>query len=141
RAEFAAAFDDIRPDVVVAEPSAVDEWEVRGDSRAALDGWTARCAADRADLTRWNGGVFIGLTSGSTGRAKGVVQTEEALRYACARTIEITGLAPGEPIAAIVPLSSTAAFCFGVYASFLLGGPLVLMTKWNPAVAVERMAE
>lgn len=26
RAEFAAAFEDIRPDAVVAEPSAMDEW-------------------------------------------------------------------------------------------------------------------
>lgn len=141
RAEFTAAFEDIRPDVVVAEPSAVDEWAVRGDSHAALDGWKALSVTDRMDLSRWHGGVFIGLTSGSTGRAKGVVQSEEALRYACACTIEINGLAPGDAIAAIVPLSSTAAFCFGVYCSLMLGGPLVLTAKWDPAAVLTRLAE
>src|SRR5439155_22626845 len=80
-------------------------------------------------------------TSGSTGRPKGVVQSEDALRYAGERTIEIDGLRAGDPIAAIVPLSSTAAFCFGVYLSFLLGGPVVLMRKWDPATAIARMAE
>src|SRR5213079_1496355 len=82
----------------------------------------------------------IGLTSGSTGRAKGVVQSEAALRYACACTIEINGLAPGDAVAAIVPLSSTAAFCFGVHCSLMLGGPLVLTAKWDPVAVVTRLA-
>lgn len=134
-AEFAAAVEDIQPDVVIADPNT---WAMAGDP--VLDGWVARRNGSR-DVTRWAGGSFIGLTSGSTGRAKGVVQTEEALRYACTRTIEINGLAPGDAVAAIVPLSSTAAFCFGVYLSLLLGGPLVLMDRWDPARAVARMAE
>ncbi|MEV6235552.1 class I adenylate-forming enzyme family protein [Lentzea sp. NPDC051838] len=141
RAEFAAAFDDIRPDVVVAEPSAVDEWGVGGQAAEVLDGWTAVAAEERSDADRWNGGVFIGLTSGSTGRAKGVVQSEEALRYACERTIVINRLAAGDAVAAIVPLSSTAAFCFGVYCSLLLCGPLVLTAKWDPPIVVRRLAE
>lgn len=134
-AEFAAAVEDIQPDVVIADPNT---WAMAGDP--VLDGWVVR-RPDRRDVTRWAGGSFIGLTSGSTGRAKGVVQTEEALRYACTRTIEINGLASGDAVAAIVPLSSTAAFCFGVYMSLLLGGPLVLMDRWDPARAVARMAE
>jgi cyclohexanecarboxylate-CoA ligase len=44
-------------------------------------------------------------------------------------------------VAAIVPLSSTAAYCFGVYLSLLLGGPLVLTSKWDRALALRRMAE
>lgn len=139
RAEFAAAYDDIRPDVVVAEPSAVDEWAVPGVGETVLDGWIARSAGDRGDPARWNGGVFIGLTSGSTGRAKGVVQSEAALHYACACTIAITGLRPGDAVAAIVPLSSTAAFCFGVYCSLVLGGPLVLTAKWDPPAVLTRL--
>lgn len=146
RAEFAAAFEDIRPDAVVAEPSAMDEWAVpellqgRADD-TVLDGWTCRSAPGRRDGARWSGGVLIGLTSGSTGRPKGVVQSEEALRYAGARTIEINGLTRGDAVAAIVPLSSTAAYCFGVYLSLLLGGPLVLAGKWDRAVALRRMAD
>ncbi|MGW1025374.1 class I adenylate-forming enzyme family protein [Streptomyces sp. NPDC002577] len=146
RAEFAAAFEDIRPDAVVAEPSAMDEWAVpellqgRADG-TVLDGWTCLSAAGKPDVSRWSGGVLIGLTSGSTGRPKGVVQSEEALRYAGSSTIEINGLTRGDAVAAIVPLSSTAAYCFGVYLSLLLGGPLVLTSKWDRAVALQRMAE
>ncbi|MER5177333.1 class I adenylate-forming enzyme family protein [Streptomyces sp. NPDC002896] len=146
RAEFAAAFEDIRPDAVVAEPSAMDEWAVPGllPGRAdgtVLDGWTCLSAAGQPDVSRWSGGVLIGLTSGSTGRPKGVVQSEEALRYAGSCTIEINGLTRGDAVAAIVPLSSTAAYCFGVYLSLLLGGPLVLTAKWDRAVALRRMAD
>lgn len=141
RAEFAAAVEDIQPDVVIASGDTMDSWAVTGEPVAVLDGWVARRHGQSRDVTRWAGGSFVGLTSGSTGRAKGVVQSEEALRYACTRTIEVTGLAPGDAVAAIVPLSSTAAFCFGVYLSLLLGGPLVLMDRWDPARAVTRLAE
>lgn len=40
-----------------------------------------------------------------------------------------------------MPLSSTAAYCFGVYLSLLLGGPLVLTSKWDRALVLRRMAE
>src|SRR4051794_16978109 len=144
-AEFAAAYEDIRPDAVVAETSASDEWGLPdllpGPVDTVLDGWTCRATPGSREVSRWSGGVLIGLTSGSTGRPKGVVQSEEALRYACASTIDINGLAPGDAVAAIVPLSSTAAYCFGVYLSLLLGGPLVLTSKWDRAVAMRRMAE
>jgi acyl-CoA synthetase (AMP-forming)/AMP-acid ligase II len=146
RAEFAAACEDIRPDAVVAEPSAMEEWGVsdlvpEGRAGTVLEGWACRSAPGPYDVARWSGGALIGLTSGSTGRPKGVVQSEAALRYAGTSTIEINGLARGDAVAAIVPLSSTAAYCFGVYLSLLLGGPLVLTAKWDRAVALRRMAE
>jgi len=145
-AEFAAAFEDIQPDAVVAEPAALAEWAVPtllpgGGEATVLDGWLARSAPGRRDVSRWGGGCLIGLTSGSTGRAKGVVQSEEALCYAAEQTVAINGLRPGDAIAAIVPLSSTAAYCFGVYLSLMLGGPLVLWDRWDPAAALPRMAQ
>ncbi|MFE3138658.1 class I adenylate-forming enzyme family protein [Streptomyces scopuliridis] len=145
-AEFAAAFEDIRPDAVVAESSAMDEWSVTDllpgrRSGTALDGWTCLSEPGPHDVSRWRGGVLIGLTSGSTGRPKGVVQSEEALRYAATSTVRINGLTRGDAVAAIVPLSSTAAYCFGVYLGLLLGGPLVLTAKWDRAVALRRMAD
>ncbi|MFE5173570.1 AMP-binding protein [Streptomyces sp. NPDC056634] len=144
--EFAAAFEDIRPDAVVAEPSALAEWNVAGllPGRAddtVLDRWEAYRDTARPDAARWSGGVLIGLTSGSTGRPKGVVQSEQALTYAAESTVRINGLRPGDAVAAIVPLSSTAAYCFGVHLSLVLGGPLVLTSKWDRALAMRRMAE
>ncbi|MFD8868762.1 class I adenylate-forming enzyme family protein [Streptomyces sp. NPDC059590] len=144
-AESAAAWEDIRPDAVVAEASVMDEWAVRtrlpGPARTVLDGWTCLSTPHRREVSRWSGGVLIGLTSGSTGRAKGVVQSERALRYAATTTITVNGLSPGDAVAAIVPLSSTAAYCFGVYLSLLLRGPLVMTGKWDRAVALRRMAD
>jgi acyl-CoA synthetase (AMP-forming)/AMP-acid ligase II len=145
-AEFTAAMEDIRPDVVIAEPSAMAEWGVGRalpDARTAeaLDGWTVRAGHGPRDLSRWSGGALIGLTSGSTGRPKGVVQSEEAMRYACSRTIDVNGLRDGDAVAAVVPLSSTAAYCFGVCLALMLGGPLVLTGRWDREAALARMAD
>jgi acyl-CoA synthetase (AMP-forming)/AMP-acid ligase II len=144
-AEFAAAFEDIRPDAVVAEPSALEEWAVpsllAGGGPGVLDGWSARSGNGPRDVSRWGGGTLIGLTSGSTGRAKGVVQAEDALSYASSHTIAVNGLRPGDAVAGLVPLSSAAAYCFGVYLALALGGPLVLWRKWDPAAALARLAQ
>ncbi|MGW3284787.1 class I adenylate-forming enzyme family protein [Streptomyces sp. NPDC001002] len=145
QAEFDAALEDIRPDVVIAEPSAVAEWRGQEGLPGAgavqvLDGWTMLVGRGPRDVSRWSGGSVIGLTSGSTGRPKGVVQSEGALRYACARTAEINGLRGGDAVAAIVPLSSTAAYCFGVGMALTLGGPLVLSGRWDQEEALVRMS-
>ncbi|MGY6026438.1 class I adenylate-forming enzyme family protein [Streptomyces spinosirectus] len=145
RAEFAAAVEDIRPDVLIAEPAASEEWggaQALPDARSAeaLDGWTVRAGRGPRDVSRWSGGTVIGLTSGSTGRPKGVVQSESALRYACSCTVDINGLHDQDAVAAVVPLSSTAAYCFGVCLALMLGGPLVLSGRWDREEALARMA-
>ncbi|MFJ9895481.1 class I adenylate-forming enzyme family protein [Streptomyces sp. NPDC091280] len=145
RAEFTAAVADIRPDVLVAEPSAIQEWDAvpalpAAVTAEALDGWTVRAGLGPRDVSRWSGGSLIGLTSGSTGRPKGVVQSESALRYACSCTADVNGLREGDAVAAVVPLSSTAAYCFGVCLALMLGGPLVLAGRWDREEALARMA-
>ncbi|WP_318306605.1 class I adenylate-forming enzyme family protein [Amycolatopsis solani] len=140
REEFAAAREDIAPDVVVASAAALSTWDVAAADGPVLDGWHL-AAAGRAAADRWAGGVVVGLTSGSTGRAKGVVQSEAALRYAGRRTIEAVGLRPGDAVGALVPLSSAAAICFGLYLPLMLGGPMLLLEKWEPGAAVRLLAE
>lgn len=142
-AEFAAAAADIDPVAVIGSAERMGEWraghrlpEIDGE---VLDGWRW-AGAPGSPATRWGGGVVIGLTSGSTGRAKGVVQSEAALRYAVGCTIDTVGLAPGDAVAALVPMSSSAAFCFGLYLPLHLGGPIVFSDRWDPAVAVDLMA-
>jgi non-ribosomal peptide synthetase component E (peptide arylation enzyme) len=68
------------------------------------------------------------------------VQSEESLRYAGRSTIEAIGLQPGDAVGAFVPLSSVAAFCFGMYLPTMLGGPMVCIEAWRPDEALEAMA-
>jgi len=131
--EFALAMEDIQPDAVVASGEVLEQWEVPDgafpDKRAALDGWVLVSTGKPAsDIGRWAGGVAVAMTSGSTGRPKCVVQSEDALRYAGQCTIDAIGLAPGDAVGAFVPLSSVAAFCFGMYLPAMLGGPMVCVT-------------
>jgi acyl-CoA synthetase (AMP-forming)/AMP-acid ligase II len=139
REEFVGACEDVDPDAVVLS-SEVAATIAPGPRHAeVLDGWSLTARRARGG-GRWGDGAVIGLTSGSTGRAKGVVQSEDALRYAGRATIDAVGLRPGDTVAALVPLSSAAAICFGLYLPLLLGGRVLLLDRWDPAVAVGLMA-
>ncbi|MFW6867755.1 class I adenylate-forming enzyme family protein [Nocardioides sp. CPCC 206347] len=144
--EFALAMEDIEPDAVVASDAVLEHWaasnETFPDKRSALDGWALVTSGRPAsDVGRWDGGAAVAMTSGSTGRPKCVVQSEESLRYAGRATIEAIGLQPGDAIGAFVPLSSVAAYCFGMYLPALLEGSMVCIESWQPDAALDAMAE
>ncbi|MBA8958662.1 acyl-CoA synthetase (AMP-forming)/AMP-acid ligase II [Rhodococcus percolatus] len=144
--EFAVALDDIAPDVVIADRQSLSQWGVPEDrfceEAVATAGWVMRWSRSPvSDIERWNGGIAIAMTSGSTGHPKCVVQSESAIRYACRCTIEAVGLEPGDPVAAFVPLSSVAAFCFGLYLPAVLAAPMVCMDGWKPATALQIVRE
>jgi acyl-CoA synthetase (AMP-forming)/AMP-acid ligase II len=143
--EFELAMEDIEPDAVVASEGVLEHWAVSSaafpDKRAALDGWALVTSGRPAsDVGRWSRGVAVAMTSGSTGRPKCVVQSEESLRYAGRSTIDAIGLSPGDAVGAFVPLSSVAAFCFGMYLPAMLGGPMVCIETWQPDDALDAMA-
>lgn len=142
--EFALACEDLRPDAVFAAPETLAAWDLPADlftERLTLsDHWELRSVRGAAsDIRRWNGGSVVAMTSGSTGRPKCVVQSEDAIRYAATSTIDAVGLRPGDAVAALVPLSSVAAFCFGMYLPTMLGGPMVCLGAWRPEGALELM--
>jgi acyl-CoA synthetase (AMP-forming)/AMP-acid ligase II len=146
RSEYELALEDLRPDAVLAAPATLETWQVGpelADAGAALDGWPLRVAASGHSngVERWNGGCVVAMTSGSTGRPKCVVQSESALRYAGQSTIDAVGLTPGDPVGALVPLSSVAAFCFGMHLPAMLGSPMVCLEKWKPDTAVELLRD
>lgn len=142
RSEFEIAMEDLQPDVVVADGPLCQVWGLGEHgfalAGAGLAGWEVHGSADgrTRGVDRWKGGSVAAMTSGSTGRPKCVIQTEDALRYAGQATIDTVGLQPGDAIGALVPLSSAAAICFGMYLPTMLGGPMVAAQKWNPASAV-----
>ncbi len=143
--EVELAMEDIEPDAVVAADGVLEHWVVSGsafpDKRAVLDGWALLTSGRPvSDVARWAGGTAVAMTSGSTGRPKCVVQSEEALRYAGRSTIDAIGLSPGDAVGAFVPLSSVAAFCFGMYLPAMLGGRMVCIESWQPDAALDAMA-
>lgn len=147
KSEFDIAVEDLQPDVVVADPETLVVWgaEESGYSAAgeALNSWSVVGPADGRSrgVERWGGGSVAAMTSGSTGRPKCVVQTEAALRYAAQSTIDAVGLKPGDAVGALVPLSSAAAICFGMYLPTMLGGSMIALDKWRPETAVELLRE
>lgn len=141
RSEYDLAVEDVQPDAVIASPQAVSTWQIDDALLPAagevLDGWPLRATpGPTRGVERWSGGVVIAMTSGSTGRPKSVVQSESALRYAGQATIDAVGLVPGDPVGALVPLSSVAAFCFGLHLPAMLGSPMVCLDKWSPEDAI-----
>ncbi|WP_327117923.1 acyl--CoA ligase [Nocardia sp. NBC_01730] len=143
--EFRLVVEDVDPDLVVAEPEALCHWEVPdGDFPISEPAFADQVLRARSGpfgpVDRWRGGTAIAMTSGSTGRPKCVVQSEEAIRYACRSTIEAVGLRPGDAVGAFVPLSSVAAFCFGMYLPTYLGGRMVAIGKWSPGGALAAVA-
>lgn len=144
--EFQLAVEDIEPDLVIGEPEALRRWEVPEGlySRrvpAFGDHLLLAREAPFGPVRRWRGGSAIAMTSGSTGRPKCVVQSEDAIRYACRSTIDAVGLRPDETVGAFVPLSSVAAFCFGMYLPAFLGATMIAIGRWSPAAGLEVMAE
>lgn len=144
--EFRLALEDIDPDLVIGDPAALRRWDVPPTefpfAGTAFGEHRLRArTAPFGPVRRWRGGSAIAMTSGSTGRPKCVVQSEDAIRYACRSTIDAVGLRPGESVGAFVPLSSVAAFCFGMYLPAFLGGTMVTIGRWSPAAALDAMAE
>ena len=140
--EFDLAVEDIAPDVVIATDEVLEHWgatDGRFGHRLLAGDRTVLAADTFGAIDRWAGGSAVAMTSGSTGRPKCVVQSEEAIRYAAQSTIDIVGLRPNEAVGAFVPLSSVAAFCFGLYLPAYLGGRMVSIERWTPAGALEAM--
>lgn len=156
--EVALALEDLRPDAIIASPECLTSWGISSSDFKAetvttgfdevdtaatiLDGWRLIARpGPTAGVERWSGGCVVAMTSGSTGRAKCVVQSEAALRYAGRCTVEAVGLQAGDPVGALVPLSSVAAFCFGLYLPAMTGCPQVCLDTWKPADALNLLQD
>jgi cyclohexanecarboxylate-CoA ligase len=140
--DIAATIQAIRPDVIVGDRIQLEKWglAVGEEIGVGLTGWTVLAADGMVDENRWGDGVVIGMTSGSTGRSKGVVHSEASMRYAAANEIAAAGLVAGDAVGVIVPLSAAPAFAFGVYLALQLQSTAVLSARWNPADALEQLA-
>src|SRR5699024_5374125 len=132
--EYRAALDDMsEPPAVIASGAAMPDAESFDDaiaSAAPLDGRVAAIPLDLAALI---------YTSGSTGNPKGVMQTHQAMVFACGSLVEYLRLGADDRILCALPL----AFDYGLYQllmSVRLGATLVLERSFTfPAQVFSRM--
>ena len=141
REDVAAILAATRPNAILGDPQRLDGWQLGAATpREVGFGWQLRPVDGLEDPERWGGGVLIGMTSGSTGRSKGVVHRESALRYAAEQEIAASGLVEGDPIGIIVPVSAAPAYAFGIYTALLLRSAALLSARWSPTAALDRLA-
>jgi cyclohexanecarboxylate-CoA ligase len=141
REDIAAILAATRPNAILGQPQRLDRWQLGASTHREVDfGWQLRPVDGPDDPERWGDGVLIGMTSGSTGRSKGVVHRESALRYAAEQEIAASGLVEGDPIGVIVPVSAAPAYAFGIYTALLLRSAALLSARWSPPAALDRLA-
>ena len=89
-----------------------------------------------ASPVRGSDACTIGYTSGTTGRQKGAVQSHEAVLLNCAHTAAMHGRTSSDVVVTGLP----APHVYGnvaVNSTFLAGGTVVLMDRFDPANALE----
>ncbi|HWL45490.1 MAG TPA: AMP-binding protein [Ilumatobacter sp.] len=78
----------------------------------------------------------IGYTSGTTGHPKGAVQSHQAVLLSCRATAEMHGRTASDVVVTALP----APHVYGnvvVNSTFLVGGTVVLMERFDPAAALQ----
>jgi long-chain acyl-CoA synthetase len=82
----------------------------------------------------------IGYTSGTTGHPKGAVQSQQAVLLNCEATAKMHGRVEADVIVSALP----APHVYGnvvINSTFLSGGTVVLMERFDPARAIELMVQ
>ena len=80
---------------------------------------------------------FVMYTSGTTGRAKGVLHTHNTLARALAGCMEFWRIGAGSLILMPSPVSHVTGYLWGLEAPFSWRTPAILMDRWDAAQAVE----
>ena len=76
------------------------------------------------------------FTSGTTGRAKGVVHTHNTLQHALAESIRQWRLGGGDVMLMASPVTHSTGYLYGLEMPFMTGVPVALMEQWNAPRAV-----
>lgn len=80
------------------------------------------------------------FTSGSTGVPKAVLHTHRGLGYKAATMIGVHSLGAGDAVLMPAPLAHVSGLLNGVLIPSMAGIPAVVMAKWDPELALERIA-
>lgn len=80
---------------------------------------------------------FVMYTSGTTGRAKGVLHTHNTLARALAGCMEFWRIGGGDKILMPSPVSHITGYLWGLEAPFSWRTPAILMDRWDAGLAVD----
>lgn len=80
---------------------------------------------------------FVMYTSGTTGRAKGVLHTHNTLARALAGCMAFWQIGAGQVILMPSPVSHVTGYLWGLEAPFSWRTPTILMDRWDAAQAVD----
>ena len=114
-------------------PALADVIVVRGDAGDDLSWSEAVAGAPLATLPRIDpAAVFLVMfTSGTTGRAKGVLQTHYAFGYKARQMIAAWGVGEGDVIFMPSPVTHITGAIWAFDIPWLSGAPAVLLDVWN----------
>jgi acyl-CoA synthetase (AMP-forming)/AMP-acid ligase II len=80
-------------------------------------------------------------TSGTTGRAKGVIHTHQSMDCGTISAVDFWGLDHADVMLTPSPVTHITGYAFGLELPFLSDTPVVLMDRWDPAAAVSLIEE
>jgi len=154
-AEVVAAVEQVDPVLVlgatgmpaleVADPSRSGDRvrEVRGGTSglaALFDALPSGPPVRRGSVPVRGSDLAVALfTSGSTGVPKAVLHTHRGLGYKATTMIGVHGLRQEDAVLMPAPLAHVSGLLNGVLIPSVAGIPAVLMAKWDPGVALERI--
>ena len=84
---------------------------------------------------------FVLFTSGTTSKPKGVIHSLSTLSKASANYIAAAGLTDGDRIFLISPLASVTGVLQALFIGPMLGAPVVLEDRWEPAATCELLVD
>jgi acyl-CoA synthetase (AMP-forming)/AMP-acid ligase II len=125
-----AVLPDLRSIVLVkaAQPGALDYEALIATGRGM--------AFKDADLQPGDRKLLL-FTSGTTGRAKGVLHSQESLTAPLLRAAKAWQLGKGAGVLMPSPVTHVTGYCCGLEMPLFLGTSTVLMERWKAARAVE----
>ncbi|HUA96636.1 MAG TPA: AMP-binding protein [Acidimicrobiales bacterium] len=141
-ADLAASLAQVTPQLVLASigsaaselPGAVTVADGAGDPFADL--LPAAPVAGPASTASPADLALAIFTSGSSGRAKGVLHTQRGLAYKARSLARAHGLAAGDVVLAPAPMSHISGLLSGVLLPAAVGMTSVSMARWDPDRAV-----
>jgi len=132
-AQLRASLDQARPALLLAAPGVPLAGEPGAVTVADLDGGEpVQVAAVRPDDD-----ALIMFTSGSTGTPKGVRHTHASLVHKATQSLEVHGLDEDDVVLMPAPLAHVSGLLHGVLVPGAGGLKAVLMSRWEPAVALD----